>query len=80
MPSPFDRVSYVLTLACGHLWSWNTERQGEFPQEVDCIHCDRDERIRSGAEPPGPFDTPETISMMDAVRGLRIKDIAEDES
>lgn len=63
LASPFGGGAYVLTLACGHLWSWNVDRQGEFPKEVDCIHCDRDERIRSGAEPPGPFDTPAVLDL-----------------
>ncbi len=38
MPSPFSRVQSVLTLACGHLWSWSTDK-GPVPAEIDCIHC-----------------------------------------
>ncbi len=79
MPSPFDRVSYVLTLYCGHLWSWNTDRQGEFPQEVDCIHCDKEERIRTGVEKPGPFDSPVVLAMADAVKKMRADQIRRDE-
>lgn len=58
LASPFGGGAYVLTLLCGHLWSWNVDKQGEFPAEVDCIHCDRDERVRQGLEPPSPFDSP----------------------
>lgn len=58
LASPFGGGAYVLTLLCGHLWSWNVDRQGEFPAEVDCIHCDRDELVRLGAELPSPFASP----------------------
>lgn len=78
MASPFGGGAYVLTLACGHLWSWNIDRQGEFPREVDCIHCDRDERRRSGAEPPAPWDSPAVLAMDYAVRSMRAKQIAID--
>ncbi len=78
--SPFGGGAYVLTLACGHLWSWNTDRQGEFPKQVGCIHCDRDEQKRSGAEPLSPWDTPEVLALDYAVRRMRAKQIAIDES
>ncbi len=57
MGSPFGGGAYVLTLLCGHLWSWNIDREGEFPAQVDCIHCDRDERKQRGEEPKMPWDT-----------------------
>ena len=58
MASPFGGGAYVLTLLCGHLWSWNVDKQGEFPAKVDCIHCDRDERVKAGIESPSPFASP----------------------
>src|ERR1700693_5476604 len=39
MGSPFSRTSSVLTLECGHLWSWNTADPP--PPAIDCIHCDK---------------------------------------
>jgi hypothetical protein len=38
MPSPLQRGQSVLTLACGHLWSWNSPEPP--PVEIDCTHCD----------------------------------------
>jgi hypothetical protein len=37
MASPFDRNQSVLTLECGHLWTWNADPK---PDTVNCIHCD----------------------------------------
>ena len=64
MRSPFDRSS-VLTLACGHLWSWLTADPP--PAEINCIHCD--------APPPEALLTPSLTPVMReldlAVRNLR---------
>ena len=72
LASPFGGGAYVLTLLCGHLWSWNVDRQGEFPPQVDCIHCDRDERVRMGLEPPSPFAS----DLFDAVTRYRAEQAA----
>lgn len=62
-PSPFSRNQSVLTLECGHLWSWNTP--DPHPPEIDCIHCDGPESL--AMEFPG-------VRVMDlAVRNLRRK-------
>lgn len=39
MPSPLQAGQSVLTLACGHLWSWNSFDPP--PTQIDCTHCDR---------------------------------------
>lgn len=72
LASPFGSGVSVLTLLCGHLWSWNVDKQGEVPAEVDCIHCDREERVRQGLEPPGPWDSP----LADAVIKYRAEQAA----
>ncbi len=77
MASPFGGGGYVLTLYCGHLWSWNVRDQGEFPKEVDCIHCDREERIRAGLEDPGPFASADALT--DAVHKMCADQIRKDE-
>jgi hypothetical protein len=40
MPSPLERNAGVLTLGCGHLWSYRGIAS-EAPKEIDCCHCDR---------------------------------------
>ena len=51
----------VLTLACGHLWSWNKPEAP--PEEIDCIHCEK--------AMPQLLDTPELRNLDLAVRNLR---------
>ncbi len=41
MPSPFQRGQYVLTLGCGHLWSYTGDPAPPLRSEINCIHCDR---------------------------------------
>ena len=61
MMSPLSRTQSVLTLACGHLWSWSDAKP---PEEIDCIHCDRPSM-------PDWLDTPGLRAMDLAVRNLR---------
>ena len=45
LPSPLQRGQYVLTLECGHKWSWPDAlepREAPVPAEVYCIHCERE--------------------------------------
>jgi len=38
-PVPY-RVYRVLTLACGHLWSWRGHADEKVPKAINCPHCD----------------------------------------
>lgn len=64
MPSPLQRGQYVLTLSCGHLWSYSGDSPPALRSEIDCIHCD------------GPdswaMDLPGVRDMDRQVRDLRI--------
>lgn len=60
MHSPLQRGQSVLTLACGHLFSWKSSEAP--PAEVDCPHC---------LSPMSPFASPELRTLDLAVRNLR---------
>jgi hypothetical protein len=40
MASPLERNAGVLTLGCGHLWSYRGDLSAT-PKQIDCCHCDR---------------------------------------
>lgn len=49
MQSPLSRHQYVLTLGCGHLWSYSGEPE-KIPNEVDCTRY-HDDRGLSAPDP-----------------------------
>jgi len=52
--SPLDRSRAVLTLECGHLWSWRSSSPP--PKEIACPHCARNLPpvvVVPGTEQPG---------------------------
>lgn len=66
MPSPLERDAGVLTLGCGHLYSWRG-RWDTAPKEVDCPNCGKPLFNALGLDPM-------EMQLMDtAVRALRIR-------
>ena len=59
--------SSVLTLACGHLWSWDSVEPP--PPEIDCIHCERTDPPLVFIDYPGAAE--DLVRMDLAVRNLR---------
>lgn len=81
MASPLDRNQSVLTLECGHLWSWNAD---PMPQTIDCIHCDPKPHYDwiVGENVDGPRRRMISVGTVETLRGktqkrpLELEDIA----